>query len=133
MNVTEIGLYGKLAAATALTTLLSAATAIYPTQAPQGTSMAYVVYVYAGGGLENQNPSELHNTVYLVKGVAASIAAAGAIQAQIKAALHGATLTVTGYTNFYMACEGEVQLDEVLRDGSLVSQRGWYVRIRLDN
>lgn len=132
MNVTEIGLYNNLAAASGLTTLLTTTTSIYPGVAPQGTAMAYVVYAYTGGGLENLNPSELHNSVYLVKGVAASISAAGAIQAQIKAALHLQTLTVTGYTNFFMACEAEVQLDEVLRDGTFVWHRGWYVRIRLD-
>ena len=132
MNVTEIGLYNKLAAAVALRTLLTSTTAIYPGVAPQGTALAYVVYSYAGGGLENITPSELHSNLYMVKGVAASISAAGAIQAQIKAALHLQTLTVQGYTNFDMACEAEVQVNETLKDGTFAWHRGYYVRIRLD-
>lgn len=133
MNATEIGLYNKLAAAGGLTTLLDTTTSIYPGVAEQAADKPYVIYSYAGGGLENINPSELHSTMYIVKGVADSVSVAGAIQAQIKAALHLATLTVTGYTNFYMACGGEVQLNETLTDGKMAWHRGYYVRIRLDD
>jgi hypothetical protein len=133
MNVTEIGIYNKLAAASGLTTLLTATTAIYPHAAPQGTSMAYVVFGYSAGGLMNINPSELHNTVYFVKGVAASSAAATAIQTQLKAALHLQTLTVTGYTNIQMLCENEINYTETTREGTLVYHAGWYFRVKLDD
>ena len=133
MNVTAIGLYNKLSGTSGLTNLLSAATAIYPGAAPQGTARPYVVYLYAGGGLENITPSELHNTLYIVKGIADSPSVAGNIQAQIKTALHGTTLTVSGYTNFYTACEAEVDMYEVNREGGFIWHRGYYVRIRLDD
>ena len=133
MNVTEIGIYNKLAAASGLTTLLTTTTAIYPHAAPQGTSMAYVVFSYSAGGLMNVNPSELHNTTYFVKGVAAGSAAAAAIQTQLKAALHLQTLTITGYTNVKTFCENEVNYVETTREGTLVYHAGWYFRILIDN
>jgi hypothetical protein len=133
VKVTEVGLYDKLAAASGLTDLLSAATAIYPDTAPQGTAKPYVVYSYAGGGLENINPSELHNTVFIVKGIADSVSVASNVAAQIKTALHLQALTVSGYTNFITLCENEVQLMETSREGALIWHRGWYVRIRLDD
>ena len=133
MKVTAIGLYNKLAAASGLTALLSATTAIYPDIAPQGTAMPYVVYSYAGGGLENINPSELHNEVYIVKGVDDERSVASNIQAQIKSALHLQTLTVSGYTNLWMACEGQVNFHEVDREGKSLFHQGYYVRIRLDD
>ncbi len=133
MNVTEIGIYNKLAAASGLTALLTTTTAIYPHVAPQGTAMAYVTFNFSGGGLMNINPSELHNPVYAVQGIAASNSAATAIQTQIKAALHEQTLTVTGYTNFHTMCENEISYTEVTREGTLVFHAGWYVRTLIDN
>ena len=133
MNATEIGLYNKLKGTAALTATLSTTTAIYNAVAPAGTSMAYVVFVYAGGGLENITPSELHNVVYMVKAVADDSAEAATIQGHIKTALHGQTLKVGGYTNFYTACEDEISYVEQTREGALIHHRGYYVRVRVDD
>jgi hypothetical protein len=48
-------------------------------------------------------------------------------------ALHNATLTVSGYTNFHTAAEEEVQLTETARDGSFIYHTGHYFRIRIDD
>jgi hypothetical protein len=133
MNAVEIGLYNALKANSTLTAALSATTAIYNTMAPQGTSMAYVVFNWAGGGLENINPSDLHNIVYNVRAVADDTAEASTIQGYIKSALHKATLTVSGYTNFYTACEDEIQYAEETSDGQVIHHRGYAVRIRIDD
>jgi len=133
MNATEIGLYNKLAADGTLTGALSAATAIYNPVAPQSTTLPYVVFFWSGGGLENINPSELHNVVYTVKAVADDAAEAGTIQGYIKSALHLQTLTVSGYTNIITLCEAEVQYVETTRAGTLYFHRGYMVRIRIDD
>ena len=133
MNATEIGLYSKLTGNSTLTAALSTTTAIYNTVAPQGTSLPYVTFNWAGGGLENINPSELHNVVYVVKALADDAGEAGTIQGYIKSALHGTTLTVSGYTNFYTACEEEIQYVEQTRDGQVIHHRGYVVRVRIDD
>ena len=132
MNPIEAGLAAKLDAYGALTALLSSTTAIWNGAAPPGTALPYVVFFYTGGGLENINPSELHNLLYLVKAIADDATEAGVLQGHIRGALHNTTLTVSGYTNFYTACEDEVQLTEVSREGTLLFHRGYYVRIRID-
>ena len=132
MNQVEAGLRAKLDAYSALTALLSSATAIWNQAAPPVTALPYVVFSWAGGGLENINPSEIHNVLYLVKAIADDATEAGVLQGHIKGALHKTTLTVSGFTNFYTACEDEVQLTETTREGTLLFHRGYYVRIRID-
>lgn len=133
MNATEIGLYNKLSGYSALTTALGSATDIYNAVAPEGTALPYVVFGWAGGGLENINPSELHNLVYMVQALADDTSEASTLQGHIKGALHLQTLTVSGYTNIYTACEGEINYVEQTREGATIHHRGYYVRIRIDN
>jgi len=133
MNVIEAGLYSKLAADTALIAELSGETAIYNRHAPQGVSRPYVVFFHAGGGHENLNPSDLQNHVYMVTGVADESKKAGTVDSLIVSCLHGATLTVSGYTNIYMRCEDEVQVTEPTPTGDVIYHCGHYVRVRIDD
>ena len=132
MNAIELGLYTALTAGTALISELGA-TAIYSRNAPQGTARPYIVFMHTGGGHENQNPSDLQNHVYLVKGVADASKQAGTIDELVIDILHGGTLTVAGYTNIWMRREQEVQMTEPLRDGKVVYHCGGYYRIRIDD
>ncbi len=131
MNAIETALYGKLSAATALTTALGGSF-IYNRHAPQGQGLPYIVFVHAGGGHENINPSNLQDHVYLIKAVAAASQQAGTLDGLVSAALHGTTLTVSGYTNFWTAREEEVQLTEQGAGGTFVYHCGAYYRIRID-
>ena len=131
MNEIEAGLYGALSADTATIDALGS-TAIYNQIAPQTASVPYIVFGPGFGGLENITPSDLRNFVYPVKAVAAESKAAGTLQGHIKSCLHGTALTVTGFTNVYTACEGQIQFVEVGRDGKLIFHSGYDVRIRID-
>lgn len=133
MNAVEIGLYSALTGYGALANALSDTKAVYNAVAPQGMAMPYCVFVYAGGGLMNINPSELHSLVYMVKAVATSTSVAATLQGYIKAALHNQTLTITGYTNIDTQCEDEIGYVEQTREGATYHHRGYYVRIRIDN
>jgi len=132
MNAIETGLYSKLANTSALTTALGG-TAIYSRHAPQGTARPYVVFMHAGGGHENINPSNLQNHVYLVKAVSDGSKEAGTIDGHISTALHKQTLTVSGFTNFSTQRENEVQVTENTREGVAVYHTGAYYRIRIDD
>lgn len=133
MNVIEAGLYTRLTGYSALTSVLSTTTAIYNAVAAPAAALSYVIFQHTGGGFENITPSELVNTLYIVKGLADDPTEAGTIQGHIKGALHGVTLTVSGYTNFYTRCETEINYTEQMGDGSIVYHRGYTVRIRLDD
>jgi len=132
MNAIETGLYSELAGSAALVTGLGG-TAIYSRHAPQGTALPYVIFMHMGGGHENTNPSDLQNHVYLVKAVAEGSKEAGTLHNLVLSVLHNATLTVSGYTNFYTALEDEVQMTEVTREGEMVYHTGGMYRIRIDD
>jgi len=132
MNAIETGLYSALSGDTALTGELGS-TAIYNRHAPQGTDRPYVIFFHAGGGHENINPSDLQNHLYMVKAVADGSKQAGTIDDLVIDVLHQGTLTVSGYTNIYMARENEVQVTEVARDGKPIYHCGGYYRVRIDD
>ena len=133
MKVVDVGLYNKLAGDATLVALLTDGTAIYQGQAPPGTDRPYVMFDWAGGGHENINPSELTNFVYAVKGVSDVLETAADIDARVKTVLHNQSITVAGYTNFWLARETEVRLIEAAPDGNPIFHYGANYRIRLDD
>ena len=132
MNAIEAGLYSALSGDSALVSALGG-TAVYNRHAPQATGRPYVVFMHSGGGHENINPSDLQNHVYLVKAVTDASKQAGTIHDLVIDCLHGSTLTVSGYTNIYMAAEEEVQITEIGRDGAAIYHTGAYFRVRIDD
>jgi len=133
MKVVDVGLTSKLAGDGTLVAMLTDGTAIYQDQAPPGTARPYVIFGWAGGGNENINPSELLNFVYSVKGVSDVLETASDIAARVKTVLHKQSITVVGYTNFWLNAEGELRLTEVAPDGDPIYHRGAFYRIRLDD
>lgn len=87
-DVFNDAIYNHLHGISAVTTLLSASTAIFFGQAPAGTALPYVVYSIAGGGNDNLTPTESADVTYTIKGVAGTAQAAGGIAGAIHAALH---------------------------------------------
>ena len=126
------GIYGKLTAGTALTNLLAGTASVYNSLAPRGVSMPYVIFQYQGGGDENLCATRLRNIVYTVKAVSSTGALQAAnIDAQVDALLHNATLTVTGFSNFWCAREGDIDYVETDPDAGNVWHAGRTYRIRL--
>lgn len=95
-NALNAGLYGKLAAGTALTASLGG-TFLYYQQAPDGAPLPFVVWNYQGGGPLNLTPSDLREMLVTVQAYAATPAQAGTIDGHVSALLHHGTITVTGY------------------------------------
>lgn len=124
------GIYTALAANSTLITALGG-TAIYENIAPQGTNLPYVIFGWAGGGDENLTPSEMVNELWDVKAVASTLATAKTIAALIHSTLHGATLTVSGWTNFLTRGEGAIRFAEMDGSGNQVRHLGKTYRVRL--
>lgn len=134
MNELETALYAKLAADSTLTGLLGG-TAIYNSLAPQDTDYPIVTFgkvseidSYALAG------QTVASFVYQVKAITQSPGgsptrkAAGAIDAQIKATLNDATLTVTGKTCLSIRRESGFAYDET-QAGQIFSHVGGNYRI----
>jgi len=128
----EAALLSKLTGQASLITALGGSY-IYNKIAPQPAPGKYVIFQWQGGGDENETKHRTRNLVYAVVGVASSQAAAAAIDAEIDAALHQATLTISGWTNFWTARETDLNLVET-DAGEVVRFRvGGLYRIRIDN
>lgn len=133
MNVINQGIYNTLTAGTALTALLAGTTSIYNMQAPDGAILPYVIFNLQAGGADPFLPTDAINVLYYVRGFTkVSAAGAGSIATQIDALLHGKTISISGYTNFWCNHEQNIPTLENLPNGEKVYSDGWYYKIRLD-
>ena len=132
MNELNTAIYSRLSGGTALTALLGG-TAIYHQQAPDGRALPYVVFSTQSAIDENQTANRTKNTLIQVRAFSGvSAAQAGSIDAACDALIHDTPLTVTGYTNFWIRRDGEIELLENLPNGGKVWSSGATYRIRLD-
>lgn len=132
MNEVNKAIYSKLQAGTALTTLLAGTASVYHLQSPDNTSMPYVVFSLQGGGDENVTPSRMKNYIYFVRGYSGvSAASAGSIDTQIDALLHSGSISVTGWTNFWLNREADVENIDNLPNGEKAYMSGALYRVRL--
>ena len=131
-NVLNAGLFSKMSAGTALVTSLGG-TFLYFGQAPDRQSTPFVVWSYTGGiGYENLTPSESVNELIYVRAYADNPALAGTIDGQISDLLHKQALTVSGYTNFWIARERSIALSEIDEAKKTTWSSGAFYRVRLD-
>ncbi|MBU1234998.1 MAG: DUF3168 domain-containing protein [Proteobacteria bacterium] len=133
MNEVNQAIYTKLQAGTALTALLPGTTSIYHMQPPDNTSMPYVIFNLQGGGDENTTPSRMKSYLYFIRGYSGvSAASAGSIDTQVDALLHSGTISVSGYTNFWLHREMDFEQVENLPNGEKAYMSGAFYRVRLD-
>lgn len=128
----ETALYTKLSTTSALITELGG-TAIYNKMAPQGVGANYVVFQYQGGGDDNKTTKRARNVIYTVFGVAKTQAKAAAIDSAIDTALHNQSLSISGWNNYYMAREDDIDLIELDAGGVATYRVGGQYRIRMED
>ena len=133
MNAIGTALWTKLTADSTLTGMLAGTAAIYRTQATEGAALPYVVYsLYAGGPL-NIVSSDLREPVYFIRGYGTTMNQAGSIDDRISALLHKGTLAVTGWNNYSLLREEDLELSEEIPNGQFVFMAGGLYRICLDD
>jgi hypothetical protein len=130
-NALNSAIYSKLTGGTALVTALGG-TAIYYQQAPDEATKPFVVWSYQGGGDENDTANRTKNLVVLVRSFASTSQVAGQIDKLVDNLLHLQSLSVTGWTNFWLARESEVSLIENLPNVEKSFMEGALYRVRLD-
>ena len=132
MNEVDAALYTRLQG-TAVTSLLAGTTSIYHLQAPEGAALPYIVWNIQGGGDENLDANRTKNLVYWIRAYSGvSAAEAGSIDAQIDSALHMQPLTVSGWTNIWLAREEDIEMPITEPSGELTFVAGGLYRNRLD-
>lgn len=127
----ETALYSTLSTTSALTTELGG-TFIYNKQAPQPAPNKYVIFQQQGGGDVNDTPIRHRNLVYTIFGIGLTQEAAAAIDTQIDTALHNGSLSITGWSNLWLAREGDVNLSEVDSGGVTRYRVGGLYRVLMD-
>lgn len=130
MNAAGTAIYNALAGHAGLIAALGG-TAIWFGVVPRDKALPGVVLSLASGIEENETPTRSVNLIYQVKAVATTLLQAGQIAEQIDAALHGATLTITGWGNFWTARESIVQYLEIDPAGHTFGHAGGEYRIRI--
>lgn len=88
INPIKAAVYSKLNGTSAVTTLLSSATAIYWQIAAESAARPYIVFYMSSGGDTQSVPNELIDVRLGIKTVAISGTAAGAIASAIRDALN---------------------------------------------
>ena len=133
MNELNTALYGTLSAGTALTALLPGTTSVYYQQPPDNTARPYVVWNIQGGGDENMTPKRRKSLVLYIRAYSDTSAAnAGSIDAQVDNLLHGKTLSVTGWANFWLNRESDIELVENHPSGEKTWSAGGFYRVRIE-
>ena len=130
MNALAQAIFSTLAGGTALTSLLGG-TAIYQSQAPDGTPLPYCVYSKQAGGPENIDPSDRRDLYYFVRGYATSAKQAGEIDEAVDNLLHRHNIGVTGYTVIWCARETDLESVENPPNNAPVYMAGALYRIRI--
>ena len=135
MNVLDTALYSRLQTTSAITSLLAGTTAIYHLQAPEGQAYPYVVFNTQGGGDVNDTANRLKNLMVFVRAYSTGsdgAAQGGSIDAQVDTALHLSPLTVSGWTNIWLARETDIELVETTPAGKQVYATGGMYRVMID-
>lgn len=132
MNVLDSALYTRLQG-TAITSLLSGTASIYKNQAPEGAALPYIVFSKQTGRTENLDANRVDSLLYYVRAYSENSAAqAGSIDAQVDAALHLVPLTVSGWTNIWLARETVIELPSTEPSGQVIHSAGALYRIIVD-
>ena len=120
-------LFEKLTGTGAVTALVS--TRIYDQYVPLGIARPYVVFYHAGGGPGNTVPRETIDTVFRVEAVGEDNPTTKAVFNAVFAALHGQTLTISGWSNYWTKVDGvRTLVDQV--DGKQLHRRMADVQIK---
>jgi hypothetical protein len=127
----ETALYNKLVGAADLITELGG-TFIYNKQAPQDPNQNYVVFNQQGGGDVNDTPIRERNVLYTVFGIALTQEKAAAIDSDIDAALHLAELTISGWSNLWLARETDINISQIDSGGVTRYHAGGIYRVVMD-
>lgn len=111
--------------------LAGVGTRIYNPQAPAGTGLPYLLFYLASGLMPNWTPALFVDDVYRVEAVGRTRAEAESVFNAAFTALHLQTLTISGWSNYWTACEQIVTRVDII-EGTQFYRRIGDFRIKAD-
>jgi len=133
MNALDTAIYTKLQTNGTITALLSGTTAIYSVQAKNAETFPYIVFNVQGGGDENLDAHRTKNFVVYIRAYArGNKAQAGSIDSAFDAVLHLQSINVSGWANFWLAREQDLETAQVMANGETIFSVGALYRVRLE-
>jgi len=135
MNEVDTAIYERLAATAGLTSLLTGGSeALFHIQAAEGAVHPYCVWNLQGGGDTNETRHRIKNTLRFIRAYSSESAAqAGSIDAQIDTALHLVPLTISGWTNLWLAREADLETVELDPSGRQIWMQGGLYRLIIED
>lgn len=132
-NAIWTGLYSKLSGGTALIAALGG-TAIYHQQPPEGAALPYVIFGWAGGGLQPLNSHTLANGIIRIRAFSdVDDSEAGAIRDEVFTLIDKGSLTITGWSQLWLRAEApHIEMVETDESGVTVWSSGDDYRIIAD-
>lgn len=131
-NAVETALYDALSGTSAITDLLGDSDQVYNTEIPRDATYPVVVFQFSAGGDEHLTPTRSRNPSYIVKAITqTSFEDAGDIDAQIDATLHHGTISVSGYTVYWLARDNDIRMQETTEQGDHYYHSGGFYRCRI--
>ncbi len=135
-NAIDAALYARLQTNGSVTALLAGTTAIYKQQAPEGATLPYIVFSMPSETDPNETPRRRKDDILFIRAFATGsngAAVAGSIDDRIDSAVHLIPLTVSGWTNIWLAREQGLETVETTPTGALIFMRGANYRAILNN
>lgn len=131
MNALSSAVFSKLTQGTALTSLLAGTASVYFNIAPDEAALPYVVFSYQSALDENLTPKRMINDLMYIRGYTdVNGMTAGNISTQIDNLFQGATITITGWSNFWCTRQTEIENVEITTSGKRIYNAGGVYRIR---
>lgn len=133
MNVLDAALYTKLSGSTALTSLLGGTAEIYSVSASEQAVFPYVVFSVQGGGDDNLDARRTKNLVYFIRAYSkVTKAEAGTIDAVLDTVLHGQSISPSGWNNYWLAREEDLESVEYPPSNQPIHMVGGFYRLLMD-
>ena len=134
MLVLEEVLYSRLAAGTALTTLLGG-TSIYNALGAEGTAIPYplVIFTKSSGLDDNDTPHRAKTLVYQITAISdKGKKEAEQIDNAIDTLMHNADLgSMSGWYDYWCARESDISYNEMTEGGQVLWHEGALYRVRI--
>ena len=133
MNAEGSAIYSTLQGTSAITALLAGTTSIYHMQAPEGTTLPYIVFSTQAGGDLNESPHRVKDKTWFIRAYSdASAKEAGAIDDQIDAVLHLTPLTISGWANLWLTRVADLETVENDPPGTAIHMQGGFYRLVIE-
>lgn len=130
MNALDAAVYTKLNTSGVTSLLAAGSASLFALQAKEGAAFPYVVWNIQGGGDDNLDARRTKDIVLFIRAYSqVSKAQAGSIDAAIDTALHLGTLSVSGWSNYWMAREEDLAAIEYPPNNQPIFMVGGFFRV----